>query len=640
MRVFIGRSFQDTDDPLIRKIADFIESHGVECIDAKAAKSTKVEEKVVELISSCDVFVGVFTRYQPTCEATNPIKFFCKPYHTEAQYLTSSWVIQESGSAIGKGKALILLKEAGVCELPKLQGNLEYIEFDRTNLEEAFLKIAQMISDMQNEHKDELAESSSEKPDMDKGVTPGDPNSEEVAGKDEKGDRVTALKKVYALIFEDKYSQAQATFCNEAKPLLAEEDRLPSWAVTLRLCHERGDVSAFEKLEALVHENDNNPRIIKQLAIRYKQIGEWKQAQKYFALASKLYDLTNRTDHEGYINTQIELAWSFAKDGRHDEAFVLLNNLIAHEGLEDAEFAAFKTIAGINKELKKYDEFFIYAEAALEKKPFETDLRFELAYTYANHNRKKLSFYHYKKLIDIAPKNAVALNNLGVQYDSLEMLSKSVSSFNEAAQYDNTLAMANLADKYIAKGFIKDARAIIDKANNLDDPGAKVHHLVGQAQGKLNQIIENEAEKEKRILLEAEEQQKFTFRYLDACNNGQTISPSEIEGIWSTPLGKGQLEFSEKDHSFRITVITKKPSYLLSTQEEPDFKTLIIEGSFKGYAGTYKACSQGSMLLADGSNESGWLIFNNSSIEYMQVAGSNGIELGSWKMQSQEVSNN
>lgn len=60
MRAFIGRSFKDKDDDadIIRQIAEFIESQGIDCGDAKSAKSRKVEEKIRELIRDVIFLLG------------------------------------------------------------------------------------------------------------------------------------------------------------------------------------------------------------------------------------------------------------------------------------------------------------------------------------------------------------------------------------------------------------------------------------------------------------------------------------------------------------------------------------------------------------------------------------------------------
>lgn len=90
MKAFIGRSFKDGDAELIRQIAEFIESQGIDCGDAKSAKSRPVEEKIRELISGCDIFIGVFTCNEPICKEEKKTKWRCKPRNKNRIYTTSN----------------------------------------------------------------------------------------------------------------------------------------------------------------------------------------------------------------------------------------------------------------------------------------------------------------------------------------------------------------------------------------------------------------------------------------------------------------------------------------------------------------------------------------------------------------------
>ena len=61
MKAFIGHSFNDKDNQLIRDIKDFIESAGIDCITGEKAQNSSVAEKVKDRIKSCDIFIGIFT---------------------------------------------------------------------------------------------------------------------------------------------------------------------------------------------------------------------------------------------------------------------------------------------------------------------------------------------------------------------------------------------------------------------------------------------------------------------------------------------------------------------------------------------------------------------------------------------------
>jgi tetratricopeptide (TPR) repeat protein len=55
-------------------------------------------------------------------------------------YSTSAWIVDEKATALAAGKRLLLFVEKGVGEFGGLQGDYEYIEFERDNLGEALIR--------------------------------------------------------------------------------------------------------------------------------------------------------------------------------------------------------------------------------------------------------------------------------------------------------------------------------------------------------------------------------------------------------------------------------------------------------------------------------------------------------------------
>jgi hypothetical protein len=74
------------------------------------------------------------------------LNYFYKVNRTALAWKTSDWIIQEIGLALGKGLDLMLLVENGVRSPGGLQGNVEYIPFDRASPEKSFSKILDMIT--------------------------------------------------------------------------------------------------------------------------------------------------------------------------------------------------------------------------------------------------------------------------------------------------------------------------------------------------------------------------------------------------------------------------------------------------------------------------------------------------------------
>jgi len=84
---------------------------------------------------------------QPTALARTILKKgFVKAREADISWKTSDWIIQEIGLAKGRGLDLILLIEDGVRKPGGLQGDVEYIPFDRGSPEKSFGKILEMVA--------------------------------------------------------------------------------------------------------------------------------------------------------------------------------------------------------------------------------------------------------------------------------------------------------------------------------------------------------------------------------------------------------------------------------------------------------------------------------------------------------------
>jgi hypothetical protein len=128
---FVGQSFATSDRAINQCVTDILEALGVKVVTGEKPKADSVSEKVKRLIDDQSVFVGVFTRRD---------KIARKP-----EWTTSTWVIDEKAYALGRRKPLVLIKEQGVGSIGGIQGDYEFIEFDRTSLEKLALKLIQLF---------------------------------------------------------------------------------------------------------------------------------------------------------------------------------------------------------------------------------------------------------------------------------------------------------------------------------------------------------------------------------------------------------------------------------------------------------------------------------------------------------------
>jgi hypothetical protein len=61
-KVFVGKSFSKSDEPVNGVIERLLRALGLEVVTGEKPKADSVSRKVKRRIDTCDVFVGVFTR--------------------------------------------------------------------------------------------------------------------------------------------------------------------------------------------------------------------------------------------------------------------------------------------------------------------------------------------------------------------------------------------------------------------------------------------------------------------------------------------------------------------------------------------------------------------------------------------------
>jgi tetratricopeptide (TPR) repeat protein len=646
MKAFIGHSFDEKDEALIDSIQKFIASTGIECLSGEKAQNSSIAQKVRERIANCEIFVGIFTCDKQICPDTQK-KWLCNPKIRCKQYTTSNWVLQESGFAIGLNKELIFLVEKGIDNFPELQGDMEVIYFDRKTISEQYLKLNQMIEGI----KIKASVGIVTRPSEDGKQLDTLPKSEEKERKTEeepndKKDKV--LIRVYEALLRDKdYSKAQKIFAEEAKKLLDKDEEATLGANVLRISHSLGDDSAFEKLQKLVQENSNNPNVIKQLAQRYKEIGEFKKAREKFLLAVEKYDINDADKRGGLINAYIQAAWCIEHDGNLNGAIEELKKLLSNPNLQESRSEILEAMARISKDKDNIEDFTVYAEASLDSNPVNTQLRFDLAYAYSNNNNEKLALLHYKKLTDTI-KHIPGLNNMGVSYGRLELKGKSIRSYFKAAEGKNTLSMGNLAHTYVDAGFVDDAQNLIDKTNKLSNEGFRVNPRVADAQHKINTLLEEEEKKEEGILLKARKESQYRVKYSNALCSEVKIKKSQIDGEWQTSRGVLKLIFDESLSAFEANIQLEvvEQNYLASLLSDKSPKKTIktipltIKGSINGMCGKYAIQSSGTdgttLLTGYTPNEAtGYMVMNESCdcIEIMEKTKDGKTQFEQWKKQ-------
>ena len=129
---FVGHSFSEADLPFVHAVTETLQALGITVLTGERPKADRISEKVKRMIDGQHMFVGIFTR-RDKIEGRNA-------------WTTSAWVLDEKAYAYGKGRKLILLKEADVDSIGGIQGDYEFLPFTRENFHEVIVKLIQLFS--------------------------------------------------------------------------------------------------------------------------------------------------------------------------------------------------------------------------------------------------------------------------------------------------------------------------------------------------------------------------------------------------------------------------------------------------------------------------------------------------------------
>ena len=646
MKAFIGHSFDDKDIEIVKEIKEHIESLNVKCETGEKPQHGLVSEKIKKRIINNDIFVGIFTCDKKILlENRKPSK--------EDFYVTSNWVIQESGFAIAENKKLIFLVEKGIYKFPELQGDQEYILFSRDLLGKAFTKINYMVLSMRDKTIEEIpSETGEELENIEKSEfeLEKDKVQKVTQGKDKKKKVEVLIKLFKAMTEKEDYREAQKIYKEEYKQHLQGDEIIEWWAIVLRFSIFCGDLDAFRKLKVLANENKNNFGVVEQLGIAYEQIDEYQKAINVYSEARKLLDINKKEDIEGIIEFYKREGVCLVSDGKYEEAIKLLSNLLYKDSFREYKSKILAGLADLAKIKEDIEKFFIYAEGSLNIDPTNTDLRFDLAYRYSKKGDNEISLLHYKKLIN-ATKSPAGLNNLGVQFNILKLPAKSINSFFKSAENKETLAMANIAGRYLNEGFIEDAKREIKKAYELSGEGIEVHGNIGISQNRIEEILEKEKKKEKVILAKAEKERKFRIKYSEAFYCEVDLDKEKIDDTWSTSWGDIKIIFDKEKKSFKGSGEKKIPpdKFLLTliknqSGSHRDFFTrrlIFIQGNITKLSGRYEIIMEEKDEYEDGTSYgekktykiTGYMVINKdiNKTEVMEKKNDEDFKMSSWR---------
>lgn len=468
LSAFVRHSFTDDDAEVIGKFLKYLdqlaELHPTfSWQHAEPAEPKVLAEKVMSLLAGKNLFIGICTKKERviTPSALSPSVFpgkRLKAREEDFYWKTLDWIIQEIGLAVGRGFHVMLLVEQGLRPPGGLQGNLEYISFDRSAPEKCFGKLVEMITalspkgaapSMPAEPRSVPTEDKAamEPPADDKWTTP--------KPEWKRRDYEFALK--YMLATDNAAGAKQISDGYLGTEIGSQKPNQKSWDAYVeyvRLVFGMGGQLAT--LKRLSDENPQNSDVLSYLARaygHYQQDGESARAFEHAAqeaedICVKLQLLREAaSSHQRARNS--EAAW---------EVIARMKSVAINTGEVDTEvLRAQRKVA----EIAKNDEVLIAVmERLLDVDPADNDTRFALAYKSSELGNEDLALFHYFK-IPAVERSAVTWNNLGVAYDQLGLPAKSVTAYRNAEEMGETLAMSNLANKLVGAAFFLKPKSFV-----------------------------------------------------------------------------------------------------------------------------------------------------------------------------------
>jgi tetratricopeptide (TPR) repeat protein len=597
IRAFVGHSFSSADQGVnaaflkyLTDVAETLSNFSWE--HAEGAEPKDVREKVLARLEDKNLFIGICTRKERAI-ADAHLK---KPWYSdrlriaadvEFEWKTSDWIIQEIGLAVGRGMDLILLVEEGVRAPGGLQGDIEYIPFNREAPERSFGKLLQMLAALSPKatHPAVLGSTSQAVP-PDR-TPPGDPQAD-VSTLTPSPDW-TRDDCEYALIKAIFGGNTAAETAIEQHFLVSAhgrtDDERASWnafTIHLRIVSAKG--GRLVDLQRLATDNPSNYDVHRYLAYCYLQYEEQDKAAQSFLAASHTASTVEKKIK--MMGEAIEAFQRAKQLERVDELLIEMRDIVARSPADKNSMLKTElTLAEL-----RGDDYMQTAcmEQLLEIQPDDHELRFSLAYKYSQISQEGLALFHYLR-IPAGNRSAIAWNNLGVSYLEQGMPINAISAYRQAEQKGETLAMSNLAKQLLQAGFVDEATKTSGRALAIEEHHENVDLVLAQIKG----ASEGEQKKEAEILNQNRPVAEFNRKFAAAVVEREP-SVAELSQSWQGPSSRLTLVISGEEIQLTgsYEVANALAGGLLSFAPSSP-----AEGNAIRYAVTYRATFRGRACI-------------------------------------------
>ncbi|QGY79492.1 tetratricopeptide repeat protein [Sphingorhabdus lacus] len=506
IKAFVGHSFTSDDEQVVARFLKMFDQIKVampnfDWTNAKQAEPEELSSKVLKLVADCNTFIAICTKKELVSPPEAIKKSFLKANSSiirddRLNWKTSDWIIQEIGLAFGRKMSLIILLEDGCRRPGGLQGNVEFISFERQAPEKAFGQILEMLRAIsppigsQTEGAIDTASGVAHEPEH-----KSDLNTEDDAPKS--GWTVDDFERAFfwKLIRGETEAAEAISEAFHASELAVSDEARAEWDSRCELRRlqwtEKGDLRTLRELHGKYTENI---KVKTMYALALGKYSKHKESAELFEEASSIGTILSDK-----VENKIEAAIQRSKGGQSQLALQHFNEV---KGLvKNDPDLAYLLARGISRfaEAEKNDTLRIEAmEQMIWLRPDDDDTRFSLAFAHSEASNNDMALHHYLA-IPHARRKEGTWNNIGVAYQHFSIPARSIDAFRHAASEGNTLAMSNLAYRYLNVGFLKEAKEQLDNALNTEEP----HKNVSEALSSVMETPDKEKKEVDEILASA-----------------------------------------------------------------------------------------------------------------------------------------
>lgn len=582
VRAFVGHSFTQDDDFVVSKFLNFFEALestniGFTWDHAKTAEAKDLAEKVLQKIEGKNTFIAICTKKEATLRQHKKGKFWPLTHsifakESDIEWKASDWITQEIGLAVGRQLKIILLIENGVRNPGGLTGNIQYIEFERDSPEKCFSSIMEMIASLSPPPSLELTSAEEKEAPHEKTPAPKIENKDKWSNPTPEWDH-NDYELAMLLAIGDKNKETEKSIDKAYREKYAKDDNdtIPTWNGYCEYMRVLFGDQAIVNLSQIAKQHPDNAKIQSYLAKAYAKYEDFNKAAQLHKQAAQL---TSHTDEK--IENLRQCAINLIQAEDRDAANTITDEIRIILSKNGLDINALKVLLTIYAKDDRHKIEIAIQERLIEADPSDAELRFELAYNHSRRGSVELSYYHYT-MIEASQRMPMAWNNLGVASGALGMPINSMRAFKKSSELGETLAMGNLALRYLNAGLIEDAQNECEKAEAIPDH----HKNIKSVRLRIDKKIEEEEEKNITSTRSAKKRSTFLRRFGEAVLQPM---PESVPRSWHHKK-YGSLSVTIDGINFTATGSYHKPRNLLAlgakTAQRVDVK---IQGTITGKA--------------------------------------------------------